>query len=77
MTLKHWTSETGDDGIVWLCIDKADGGANVLSGDVLRELHQLIEHHPVEQPEIGHSGVHLDAAEVGKDSVKKPRCEFL
>lgn len=43
MTLKHWTSETGDDGIVWLCIDKADGGANVLSGEVLRELHQLIE----------------------------------
>jgi len=32
MTLKHWRSETGDDGIVWLCIDKADGGANVLSG---------------------------------------------
>ena len=43
MTCKHWTSETGDDGIVWLCIDKADGGANVLSGEVLRELHQLIE----------------------------------
>jgi 3-hydroxyacyl-CoA dehydrogenase/enoyl-CoA hydratase/3-hydroxybutyryl-CoA epimerase len=43
MTLQHWTSETGDDGIVWLCIDKADGGANVLSGEVLRELHQLIE----------------------------------
>ncbi len=43
MTLKHWTSETGDDGIAWLCIDKADGGANVLSGEVLRELHQLIE----------------------------------
>ena len=43
MTLKHWTSEMGDDGIVWLCIDKADGGANVLSGEVLRELHQLIE----------------------------------
>jgi len=43
MTLKHWTSETGEDGIVWLCIDKADGGANVLSGEVLEELHQLIE----------------------------------
>ena len=43
MTLKHWTAETGDDGIAWLCIDKADGGANVLSGDVLEELHQLME----------------------------------
>ncbi len=58
MTLKHWTSETGDDGIVWLRIDKADGGANVLSGEVLRELHQLIG--PLaEQPPKGvviHSG---------------------
>jgi 3-hydroxyacyl-CoA dehydrogenase / enoyl-CoA hydratase / 3-hydroxybutyryl-CoA epimerase len=52
MTLKHWTSETGDDGIAWLCIDKADGGANVLSGEVLEELHQLIE--PLaEQPPKG------------------------
>jgi 3-hydroxyacyl-CoA dehydrogenase/enoyl-CoA hydratase/3-hydroxybutyryl-CoA epimerase len=43
MTQQHWTSAKGDDGIVWLCIDKADGGANVLSGEVLRELHELIE----------------------------------
>ena len=58
MTLKHWTSEAGDDGIVWLCIDKADSGANVLSGEVLKELPQLIE--PLaEKPPIGvviHSG---------------------
>ncbi|MEJ2306975.1 MAG: hypothetical protein P8Y30_05450, partial [candidate division WOR-3 bacterium] len=37
MTFKHWTAETGDDGLVWLCIDKADGGANVLSGEVLTD----------------------------------------
>jgi len=43
MTCKHWKSETDDSGITWLCIDKADGGANVLSGEVLTELHQLIE----------------------------------
>jgi len=43
MTFKHWTSDTDDDGIVWLCVDKADGGANVLSGEVLTELHQLIQ----------------------------------
>ena len=42
MTLKHWTVETGDHGIAWLCIDKADGGANVLSGEVLEELHEII-----------------------------------
>ncbi len=58
MTLKHWTSETGDDGIVWLCIDKADGGANVLSGEVLRELHQLIEPLAKQPPKgiVIHSG---------------------
>jgi len=43
MTFKHWKSETDGVGITWLCIDKADGGANVLSGEVLTELHQLIE----------------------------------
>lgn len=43
MTLKHWTSETDDKGVVWLCIDKADGGANVLSGEVLTELNDVIE----------------------------------
>ena len=29
MTMKHWISETDDDGVVWLKIDKADSGANV------------------------------------------------
>ena len=58
MTLKHWRSEKGDDGIVWLCIDKADGGANVLSGEVLRELHQLIEPLAKQPPKgvVIHSG---------------------
>lgn len=58
MTLRHWTSESGDDGIVWLCIDKADGGANVLSGEVLRELHQLIEPLAKQPPKgvVIHSG---------------------
>jgi 3-hydroxyacyl-CoA dehydrogenase/enoyl-CoA hydratase/3-hydroxybutyryl-CoA epimerase len=58
MTLKHWTSETGDDGIAWLCIDKADGGANVLSGEVLEELHQLIEPMAKQPPKgvVIHSG---------------------
>ena len=58
MTVKHWTAETGDDGIVWLCIDKADGGANVLSGEVLTELHQLIEPLAAQPPKgvVIHSG---------------------
>jgi 3-hydroxyacyl-CoA dehydrogenase/enoyl-CoA hydratase/3-hydroxybutyryl-CoA epimerase len=58
MTQQHWTSATGDDGIVWLCIDKADGGANVLSGEVLRELHELIEPLAKQPPKgvVIHSG---------------------
>lgn len=58
MTLKHWKSETGDDGIAWLCIDKVDGGANVLSGEVLEELHQLIEPMAKQPPQgvVIHSG---------------------
>ena len=43
MALKHWTTETDDAGIAWLCIDKAEGGANVLSGEVLTELNEIIE----------------------------------
>ncbi len=43
MTMKHWDSETDNDGIVWLKIDKADSGANVLSGEVLLELNDLLE----------------------------------
>ena len=43
MTMKHWVSETDDTGIAWLKIDKADGGANVLSGDVLAELNNILQ----------------------------------
>ena len=43
MDLKHWTSETDSDGIVWLRLDKADSSANVLSADVLAELHELLQ----------------------------------
>jgi len=43
MTLRNWTSNTDASGIAWLCVDKADGGANVLSGEVLTELHAIIE----------------------------------
>lgn len=50
MTQQHWTSETDANGIAWLCIDKADGGANVLSGEVLTELNAIIEPFAVEPP---------------------------
>ncbi|MDH5309789.1 MAG: 3-hydroxyacyl-CoA dehydrogenase NAD-binding domain-containing protein [Gammaproteobacteria bacterium] len=39
----HWHLETDGDGIAWLCIDKHDGSANVLSGAVLQELASIME----------------------------------
>jgi 3-hydroxyacyl-CoA dehydrogenase/enoyl-CoA hydratase/3-hydroxybutyryl-CoA epimerase len=46
-SFNHWRQETDSDGIVWLCIDKADSGANVLSGAVLLELADILT--PLEQ----------------------------
>jgi len=43
MTMKHWTTETDDEGIVWVRIDKADSNVNVLSNDVMMELDALIQ----------------------------------
>lgn len=40
-SFNNWRQET-DDGIVWLCIDKADAGANVLSGEVLHEFADIL-----------------------------------
>lgn len=40
---QHWKITTDDDGIVWLCIDKADASANVLSSEVLLELDGILE----------------------------------
>ncbi len=39
---KNWRMETDGDGIVWLCIDKDDASANVLSASVLEELAEII-----------------------------------
>ncbi len=41
-TYRHWRVERDAANIAWLCIDKADGSANVLSGPVLRELAEII-----------------------------------
>ena len=41
--LNHWRQEADSDGVVWWCIDKADASANVLSGEVLRELVVLLQ----------------------------------
>jgi 3-hydroxyacyl-CoA dehydrogenase / enoyl-CoA hydratase / 3-hydroxybutyryl-CoA epimerase len=41
--LQHWSLETDADGIAWLCIDKADSSANILSSDVMVELNSVVD----------------------------------
>ena len=48
--MNHWRQEKDGDGLVWWCIDKADASANVLSGEVLRELVSLLEPLELEPP---------------------------
>jgi 3-hydroxyacyl-CoA dehydrogenase/enoyl-CoA hydratase/3-hydroxybutyryl-CoA epimerase len=38
----HWRLETDSDGILWICLDKADSNANVLSETVLREFESVL-----------------------------------
>lgn len=38
----HWRSRTDDGGYSWLCLDKANSSANVLSEQVLREFEQIL-----------------------------------
>jgi len=56
--LQHWTLQTDDDGIAWLCIDKADSNANVLSNDVMMELDSVIDSLQISVPKglVIHSG---------------------
>jgi 3-hydroxyacyl-CoA dehydrogenase/enoyl-CoA hydratase/3-hydroxybutyryl-CoA epimerase len=46
----HWRSETDSAGIVWLCIDKEDSSANVLSGPVLEQLAHILEPYETAPP---------------------------
>ena len=39
----HWKLETDDAGIAWLCLDKADAKANVLSSHVIEELNGILD----------------------------------
>src|SRR5210317_699447 len=40
---EHWKLETDDAGIAWLCFDKADAKANVLSSYVIEELNGILD----------------------------------
>ena len=58
MTMEHWRVETDNIGIHWLCVDKADGSANVLSKEVLSELAEIIGPYRRDPPRgvVVHSG---------------------
>ena len=43
MTTENWKTDTDDTGILWLCLDKADAKANVLSSDIVRELDSVLD----------------------------------
>ena len=47
---QHWKTETDGAGVAWLCIDKADAGANVLSSDVMRELDTILKSYEADPP---------------------------
>ncbi len=41
-TFKHWNLRRDEDGIAWLCFDKADASTNVLSREVMVELNDQL-----------------------------------
>lgn len=43
MKLKHWKTESDNEGIVWARLDKADGSVNVLSTEVMTELGEVLK----------------------------------
>jgi len=43
MKITHWKSERDDKGLLWLTLDHADNSTNVLSGEVLEQLDQLLD----------------------------------
>ncbi len=58
MDLQHFSLELDAGGIAWLCIDKADARANVLSTEVMTELNTVVDslHASVPQGLVIHSG---------------------
>jgi 3-hydroxyacyl-CoA dehydrogenase/enoyl-CoA hydratase/3-hydroxybutyryl-CoA epimerase len=47
---QHWKLETDEAGIAWLCLDKADTTANVLSSYVIEELDGILDSLEKEPP---------------------------
>jgi len=43
MSTQHWSLETDQNNVAWLTIDKHDSAANVLSSEVMQQLHNHID----------------------------------
>ncbi len=58
MELQHWKLDKDNDGIAWLCIDKAEASANVLSSEVMRELDGIVDALNADRPKglVAYSG---------------------
>ena len=44
INMQHWALDLDQNNIAWLCFDKLESSANVLSADVLKEFAMIIEH---------------------------------
>ena len=44
MKFDHWTLNLDNSNLAWLCFDKHESSANVLSSPVLKEFAAIIEH---------------------------------
>ena len=57
-SVRHWNLRRDEDGIAWLCFDKADASTNVLSRDVLVELNDQLAQLEKDLPKalVIHSG---------------------
>ncbi|MCG8371303.1 MAG: 3-hydroxyacyl-CoA dehydrogenase NAD-binding domain-containing protein [Proteobacteria bacterium] len=67
----HWKTDTDDNGVFWLCIDKAEADANVLSTDVLTELNDILDELAADPPAglvlySGKDGSFIMGADIGE-----------
>lgn len=50
MSTKHWSLDTDSNKVAWLTIDKADASTNVLSSEVMQELHTCLNEVSAQKP---------------------------
>ena len=50
MSNKHWKLDTDNNNVAWLTLDQADTGTNVLSSEVMQELHNRLNELEAQKP---------------------------